>query len=755
MAASAAGLVKSLVADVCDLRESTGTLTQGLSSRITRLPAELKRSLACWPGPEAVAALDRAIQAGARQLSALGTRLAAIIRSGDRALLTLLRVQLQLCTACQLAETMLSFTTETGMCGAAQALFGCVTLPLECGRALMAVPDASDEEDGSASLDSQAMFVFLLVTSADNAAAAQLASPEPLLAWLSAAASRVGVVGTLLGRDTARKLQAKLVYILFHIMSDVPFTPHLAALELDVSLQRSLVPMLMPPLHEAAAAMQLPADRRPAELSWVLVLSLTYALRSEPLTSRFLEHQAVESRGDSSFAPRMLQTAAQLFAMAPASRPDNSMDDNAFANLWAGLLSLLSMACSTRMFSQQRQVVAALPAASRQRLARQMLQALRRLPTALRVAADFSRAHTDTKPAARSMLHLVCNCLYKFDLLADRHLAAAPDPDYSLVGGLADVPACLATAGAMLRALPYVAALETLAQLEQPLASEDAPYRRGQLATALMLPTSGLASAVHHYCQGMEGAWSAADATAAAEALWQLHTTLCRGVHASPAGLNVVKPQIEALLISLVHCFKAALGLEAALQARAASSDADVPVSKPRHLLAMSVAQAEAAFVAAACQPRPADDVLASTLIQAVNSGPSALASSPSVQQALDGLRVEAGKASRNADSHRALLADLQHHQQLRREPQADDALELAQAAAVRSCAYLRCANLAGEGGPAAGQGQGSQRCSKCRVAWYCGTACSHADWRAGHRRVCRALGPARVAVPEGGGEEV
>ncbi len=26
----------------------------------------------------------------------------------------------------------------------------------------------------------------------------------------------------------------------------------------------------------------------------------------------------------------------------------------------------------------------------------------------------------------------------------------------------------------------------------------------------------------------------------------------------------------------------------------------------------------------------------------------------------------------------------------------------------------------------------------------YCGTACSHADWRAGHRRVCKALGAAR-----------
>ena len=37
--------------------------------------------------------------------------------------------------------------------------------------------------------------------------------------------------------------------------------------------------------------------------------------------------------------------------------------------------------------------------------------------------------------------------------------------------------------------------------------------------------------------------------------------------------------------------------------------------------------------------------------------------------------------------------------------------LEAAQAAAARSCAYLHCANLAAEGGPAAGQGVGSMRC--------------------------------------------
>ncbi len=43
--------------------------------------------------------------------------------------------------------------------------------------------------------------------------------------------------------------------------------------------------------------------------------------------------------------------------------------------------------------------------------------------------------------------------------------------------------------------------------------------------------------------------------------------------------------------------------------------------------------------------------------------------------------------------------------------------LAVAQAAAGRSCAYLRCANLGGEGGPTAGQGAGSMRCGCDRDA--------------------------------------
>ncbi len=49
-------------------------------------------------------------------------------------------------------------------------------------------------------------------------------------------------------------------------------------------------------------------------------------------------------------------------------------------------------------------------------------------------------------------------------------------------------------------------------------------------------------------------------------------------------------------------------------------------------------------------------------------------------------------------------------------EQQAARRLELAQAAATRSCAYLRCANVGGEGGPFAGQGADSKRC-RCGAA--------------------------------------
>lgn len=69
---------------------------------------------------------------------------------------------------------------------------------------------------------------------------------------------------------------------------------------------------------------------------------------------------------------------------------------------------------------------------------------------------------------------------------------------------------------------------------------------------------------------------------------------------------------------------------------------------------------------------------------------------------------------------------------------------QLGRAAAACSCAYRRCPNLALEGDPAAGEGRGTRRCGGCRVAWYCSTACSLVESRAGHWRVRKALAAVR-----------
>jgi hypothetical protein len=75
-------------------------------------------------------------------------------------------------------------------------------------------------------------------------------------------------------------------------------------------------------------------------------------------------------------------------------------------------------------------------------------------------------------------------------------------------------------------------------------------------------------------------------------------------------------------------------------------------------------------------------------------------------------------------------------------EQEAVRALELAEAASARSCAYLSCFNLTMESREA--EGKPTQKCGQCRSVRYCSRACSVEDWRAGHKRVCKALAAAR-----------
>lgn len=113
---------------------------------------------------------------------------------------------------------------------------------------------------------------------------------------------------------------------------------------------------------------------------------------------------------------------------------------------------------------------------------------------------------------------------------------------------------------------------------------------------------------------------------------------------------------------------------------------------------------------------------------------------------------VLAAEHAELADALQALLPAASHAAQLlwrfwaQPETMAAANLQRATAATVRSCAHLRCPNLAFAGGPAAGKGQGSKRCSACRTAWYCSTGCSRADWKAArHKCACASLAAAAL----------
>jgi hypothetical protein len=381
----------------------------------------------------------------------------------------------------------------------------------------------------------------------------------------------------------ARSVQLNFGKLIHLIVCKERFGACSALLQHDAGLQHILVQLLVPPLHATAAAMQLPADRRPAELNWALVLVLMQALTSKALFSTVQGQLAAPTSGPSSFAPRLLQTAAQLFAAAPTTSDD--FDDFCLVDLWHDLLLLLPVACAARTDTWQQQGRSALmPDAARQRVEWQLLLALQRLPVALQMAAEYAQVHTFPATAAKGSLTLACGIVSEFPPMARRQLAVEAALAYSVVGSLADVPACCAAASAMVRALPHVAALEALAQPQVVHEAGADEYSRGQLANKLIVSIHWLANGVALYCESYGGPCSAADAMAAMEALWQLHTMLCRAIHCSTAGLAVPHIHIGMLLEASRFCSYSIFFVRAALQGRAANSDAAMSGGNPRQV---------------------------------------------------------------------------------------------------------------------------------------------------------------------------
>jgi hypothetical protein len=148
--------------------------------------------------------------------------------------------------------------------------------------------------------------------------------------------------------------------------------------------------------------------------------------------------------------------------------------------------------------------------------------------------------------------------------------------------------------------------------------------------------------------------------------------------HALPECVQLMTPLVHALLVLLQRLHDAA----AQALPEAASSGSSHPAA-PQLLSAVT------------CWNR------------AVGPTSSGANGQGSLEVYVDHLRTQLQPASTAAKDLSAALLDWW------RRPEAQQAatLELAQAASHRSCAYLRCANLGGEGGPAAGEGVGSMRC--------------------------------------------
>lgn len=595
------------------------------------------------------------LQESGKRLGALGARLAALFARGRVTGGALSQYTL----ACLTSEFLCHVALEFQLVGAANALLGCITLPLECGRILspllpgLNIPGQRGRDERydseTSGIDIMKFQTLLMSKMFDLSVApfvdadeffAGVAAPEPLLAWLSAATSAVlSLDGPLFGRgDQGRselyslpgprhivkvccllqwclaqasphvifcpraqsvvssQAQLALFAIVIDVVNGPIFKPHAAVLASNSSLQRSLSQLLVPALHPMAVAMQLPADRRPADFNWIMVSSVVNVLSADELY-KAVEEQVATASGSavSNSAPRVLQSLVQLFVAAPASCPSD-MEVGMHAQLWFYLFKLLGSTASmlTPTVYGQQQGSTAMTAMQRQHTLQQMLRALPRLPTALTVvlkASQHQAVEQDVqfhwlKTPAGLMMGCCFNVLALLEQLSrgDTIPSAAAAvlgqssslPQYPTLAGLHEVPAMCAASGALLRALPLAA--QFLADLERrEVGEEEADVASEALRSEalellpemLMGEACGMMSAVHHFCCLTEGrTWSAADCASAGQSLWQVHTTLCRCVNCL-AATGLPHTLFAKLLIGLNLVHLSAVAVSAALRALA------------------------------------------------------------------------------------------------------------------------------------------------------------------------------------------
>jgi hypothetical protein len=351
------------------------------------------------------------------------------------------------------------------------------------------------------------------------------------------------------------------------------FERHCEALQTNSGLQHNLVQVLTPALHKAAVVMQLPADRRPREFSWLRLVNVINALTSETLISTFCEQLASSSGGISTLAQRVLQSTFQLVSAAPASCPDD-LTSFYFAELWWSLSALLGATCGQvgESILQQQQRGVAVPNSQRQRMVRLLLPALSRLPTALRVGEEHGKQDAAGRADAeivlyrwRYLLQFVPQLRVQEAVLSVDHSSASADDigTYHVIDSLADISAWCASGTALLRALPQAVTVAALAE-QQKQAEEQTDLGLVDGALDIAYVVCSIVDEISRYCGTVASGspWSAAHCAAAGEALWQLHTALCRCICSVAAGslaAVVIPVGMLCVVLDAAVCVSAAL----------------------------------------------------------------------------------------------------------------------------------------------------------------------------------------------------
>ncbi|KAL4421308.1 hypothetical protein ABPG75_010599 [Micractinium tetrahymenae] len=468
--------VLGLLDDICAighdiLRSADGlNLATEVSFRANNLcPEQLAAEPeAAWEG------IERAMLAGLPQLCALPERVIAGLCSPKPMAHSMAAVQLgAACMAvAQLARTVLLRSQDRGGCGVPaavqQCLYECAALAVD--PSLLACVKERFERPAA----SQAAMLAAL---ADAAAAGlgdpaifceQLARPQRMLAWLQVAVDTTLRSGPV--ADWLVSLATPLCSLAASLTGDDCFQTHAAALQRNRQLLHSLLQLLLRvgKLHLVAAA--LPADRRPAGISWgtfgCLVVTLSSACLEAPLQQALAHGEQAGTAGSSAWA--LLRDAARLVQRAPDSlrcrlsgpeqqqgQPLHGSSDEEQKALWCSTAHLLAALCRglgsamQQLSDQQRQQAAGL-----------LLQAAEAFPVVLAHAASECQqgGMSDDRPGSPTA---VCGewCM----ILVPLGKLLLDFPASCTAGGLAALPAACAAASALLRALPGIAVVAAVA----------------------------------------------------------------------------------------------------------------------------------------------------------------------------------------------------------------------------------------------------------------------------------------------------